>query len=132
MVKTSMNIEENIASMLCYIGAWITGIIFIAMEKENKTVKFHAWQSFLTFLPLMILSSIIGFIGSALVYSYRAGPYGIPIPSYNPAFEFVVWISWVFWVLTVILWVIFMIKAYQGEKFKLPIVGDIAEKQAQK
>ena len=54
MVKTSMNIEENIASMLCYIGVWVTGLIFYLLEKENKTVKFHAMQSLLTFIGYIL------------------------------------------------------------------------------
>jgi len=110
MAKTSMNMEENMASLLCYILGWITGLIFYLMEKENKTVKFHAMQSILTFLPL----TIFAFILSAMSWF-------IPF----------IWIlSWLVGILIFILWIILMIKAYQGEKFKLPIVGDIAEKQA--
>ena len=109
MAKTSMNMEENMASLLCYILTWITGLIFYLVEKENKTVKFHAMQSILTFLPLTILA----FILSAMSWF-------IPF----------MWIlSWLLWILVLILWIVLMIKAYQGEKFKLPIVGDIAEKQ---
>ncbi len=112
MVKTSMNMEENIESMLCYIGTWVTGIIFIALEKENKIVKFHAWQSFITFIGVFVVYFVIFFL-----------TWFVPF----------MWIlSMLFGLLVVILWIILVIKAYQGEKFKLPIVGDIAEKQAQK
>ena len=55
MAKTSIGMEENIAGLLCYLLIWVTGIIFFFLEKENKTVKFHALQSILTFLPLNIL-----------------------------------------------------------------------------
>lgn len=112
MVKTSMNMEENIESMLCYIGTWVTGIIFIALEKENKIVKFHAWQSFITFIGVFVVYFVIFFL-----------TWFVP---------FMWWLSMLFGLLVVILWIILVIKAYQGEKFKLPIVGDIAEKQAQK
>jgi len=108
MAKTSMNLEENIASVLCYVLVWVTGIIFFFMEKKNKTVRFHAMQSILTFLPLSIIAWIVGWIG-APKWTYGYGP-------------------WLIWVITVILWLILMFKAYNGEKFKLPIVGDIAEK----
>jgi uncharacterized membrane protein len=107
--KTWLNVDENIAGLLCYIGIWVTGIIFLLMEKENESVKFHAMQSIVTFLPLMVIAIVIGWIP---------------------------WVGWILaplvWLLTVILWLVLMIKAYQGEKFKLPIVGDIAEKQAVK
>ena len=121
MAKTSMNLDENIAGLICYLGAWVTGIIFIALEKENKIVRFHAWQSFLTFLPLMILSWVIGWIG-APKWSWNYG--------WEPGIPALVWVSWILWLLTLILWIILMLKAYQGEKLKIPVVGDIAEKQA--
>jgi uncharacterized membrane protein len=124
MAKTSMNMEENIASMLCYIGAWITGIIFIAVEKENKTVRFHAWQSFMTFLPLMIVAVVIGWIGSP---KWSGGWY---YGRYDPGIPALVWLSWIIWLITVVLWVLLIVMAYQGQKFKIPIIGDIAEKQA--
>jgi uncharacterized membrane protein len=109
--KTSMNMEENIAGALCYVLGWITGIIFYILEKENKTVRFHALQSIIVFLPLTI---IVGILQGILLF----------IP-------FIGWaISGLIGLLMFILWLILMLKAYQGEKFKLPIVGDIAEKHA--
>jgi len=109
MAKTSMNLEENVASALCYVLTWVTGLIFILLEKENKTVKFHAWQSFLTFLGVFIVYFI-----------FYAMSWFIPF----------MWIlSSLVGLVMFILWLIFIIKAYQGEKFKLPIVGDMAEKQ---
>lgn len=112
MVKTSMNIEENIASMLCYIGLWVTGLIFYLLEKENKTVKFHAMQSLLTFIGVFIVYFVIFFLTWFVPFMWM--------------------FSYLFGLLVFILWIILVIKAYQGEKFKLPIVGDIAEKEAQK
>jgi uncharacterized membrane protein len=123
--KTSIGVEENVAGLLCYLVVWITGIIFILLEKDNKTVRFHAMQSILTFLPLSILGWIFGWIGAPSV----SWGYGYSV-SYNPGIPALIWLSWIIWVVTVILWLILMIKAYQGEKFKLPIVGDIAERHS--
>lgn len=106
MTKTSTGLEENIAGFLCYILGWITGIIFLVVEKENKFVRFHAIQSVATFLPLTVITWIlrlIPFIGGV--------------------------ISTLISILMLILWLILMFKAYKGEKYKLPIVGDFAEKQ---
>lgn len=116
--KTSTGLEENVASMICYLGVWVTGIIFYFLEKENKTVKFHAMQSIITFLPLSILGWLFNWIG-APKWSWTTG--------YSPGIPALVYLSWLIWVITGILWLILMIKAYQGEKFKLPIVGDLAE-----
>ncbi len=105
MAKTSLDLNENVEGLLCYIVGWVTGIVFLVLEKENKFVRFHALQSILTFLPLSILAWLlrwIPFVGWAL---------GVLVG-----------------ILTIILWLILMLKAYGGEKYKLPIVGDIAER----
>ena len=125
--KSSMNLEENIASVICYVGIWVTGIIFFFMEKENKTVRFHAMQSILTFIPLSILGWILGWIGAPSVGWGSYGYYGY---SYNPGIPALLWLSWAIWVITGLLWLILVFKAYKGEKFKLPVIGDIAEKHA--
>ncbi len=110
MVKTSMGLEENIAGVLCYVLGWITGIVFLVLEKENKFVRFHAMQSIATFLPLMVIAWITN-----LIFMW------IPFISWA--------ISTLIWILVLILWLILMFKAYQGEMYKLPIVGNFAEKQ---
>lgn len=105
MEKTSVGLEENVAGLLSYVLWWVTGIVFLILEKENKFVRFHAMQSTITFLGFTVVSIIFNFI------------------------PFVGWIiTPLISLLAVITWIVCMIKAYQGEKFKLPIIGDIAEK----
>ena len=125
--KSTMGLEENVASALCYVLTWLTGIIFFFMEKENKTVRFHAMQSILTFIPLTILGWILGWIGRP---SFGYGSYGYYGYSYSPGIPALVWASWGIWAITGLLWLILVFKAYKGEKFKLPVIGDIAEKHA--
>jgi uncharacterized membrane protein len=114
MVKTSLGLEENIEAALCYLGIWITGLIFYFVEDKNKLIRYHAMQSILVFLPLSILGWIFG------------GFFGIF--HYGHELNFLGWISWFFWILVVILWVILMLKAFKGQKLKLPVVGNLAEK----
>jgi uncharacterized membrane protein len=104
--KTGLGLEENVASVLCYLIGWITGIIFYLVEKDNKVVKFHAMQSILTFLPLNILYWIVGYIFWWNYFNYI--------------------LNTILGLIIFILWIVLMIKAYQGEMYKLPIVGDIA------
>jgi len=125
--ESSLDLEENVASMICYIGTFVTGFIFFLIEKKNKTIRFHAMQSILTFLPLMIITIIVGWVG-APKWSRGGGWYGIG--HYDPGIPALVWLSWILWVVTAILWLILVLKAYKGEKFKIPFIGDIAEKQA--
>jgi uncharacterized membrane protein len=107
MAKTSTGLEENIAGLLCYVLGWITGLVFFLIEKENKFVRFHALQSIIVFGILSVASIVIGWI------------------------PFVGWvISALIGILALVLWIILMIKAYQGEKFKLPWAGDLAEKNS--
>ena len=101
MAKTSVGKDENIEGALWYLLGWITGLVFYLIEKDNEFVRFHARQSILTFLPLTIL----GFI-----------------------FSWFPFLGWGIGLLTLILWLVLMIKAYQGNKFKLPVVGNIAER----
>jgi uncharacterized membrane protein len=129
MAKTSMNLEENVASLLCYLATWITGIIFFAMEKENKTVRFHAMQSILLFLPMMIVGWI--FIGPlGWTWETHTGPFGIAYKTatMSPLY----YIGVLIYLLMFVAWIVLMITAYQGRKIKIPVIGDIAEKQAQK
>ena len=116
MTKTSLGLEENLEAALCYFGVWITGLIFYFVEDKDKFIRFHAMQSILVFLPLTILYWIFG------------GFFGIF--NYGSAWVFFGWISWLFLILIIILWIILMMKAYQMQKYKLPIIGDIAEKNS--
>jgi len=122
--KTSMNLEENVAGLLCYLLIWVTGIVFFLLEKKNKTVRFHAMQSILTFLPLSIIAWIVGWIGAP---KWSGGWY---YGHFDPGIPALIYLSWIIWAVTVILWIVLMIKAYQGQKFKLPVIGDIAEKHS--
>jgi uncharacterized membrane protein len=122
MEKATFGLDENIASAACYVLGWITGIIFFVMEKDNKTVRFHAMQSILTFLPLMIILWIIGaIVGMMIIGAAGIGAIGI--------WGIVSLIMTLLWIVMLLLWLFLMFKAYQGEKFLVPIVGPIAESQ---
>jgi len=122
MVKATFGLDENVASAACYVLTWVTGIIFFVMEKDNKTVRFHAMQSILTFLPLMILIWIISAIIGMMVFS--AGLYGAV--GIWGIFSLIIMLIWI---IMLLLWLFLMYKAYKGEKFLVPIVGAIAENQ---
>jgi uncharacterized membrane protein len=96
--KTSTGLQENVEGLLCYLAGWITGLIFLLVEKENKFVRFHAIQSIGVSLVFMVLSFI-------------------PI------------VNFVAWIIGFVLAIFLMIQAYQGKMYKLPFIGDFAEKQ---
>jgi len=107
MEKTSGVLQENVASLLCYLGFWVSGIIFIMIEPSNRTVRFHAFQSIIVFATLNIAYYVFWFV---------------------PVFGWIV--NSLLGALAFILWVVLMVRAYQGQKWKLPVIGRLAEKWA--
>jgi len=104
--KTSTGINPTVAGLLSYLLGFVTGIIFLVIEKENRFVRFHAMQSIFTFgffFVLNVILHIIPFIGWAM----------IPILG----------------IVTMIVWILLMVKAYKGEYYKLPVIGDMAEQK---
>ncbi len=109
MSSNSTGLQENVAGALSYLFGWITGIIFYLLEPGKPFVRFHAVQSIIVFGVLTILVLILSWI-----------------PVLGWIFSFVIWAIWV------ILWLVLMIKAYRGERYKLPVIGDMVEKWAHK
>ncbi len=110
---TTTGLEPNVGGLLCYLLGWITGLIFVLLEKENGYIRFHAWQSIVTFgaiSALFVLFSVFDWVPVLGVIFL--------------AFRIVVGI------LAFVLWIVLMVKAYQGERYKLPVAGDLAEKYA--
>lgn len=106
MTQTSTGLDQNIAGLLTYLAGFITGIIFIILEKENRFVRFHALQSIFISVALFALNIVLSFIPIlGWILSLLISP------------------------LAVVLWIVLMVKAYQGKWFKLPVIGNMAEKQ---
>jgi uncharacterized membrane protein len=120
--KATFGLDENVAAALTYVLTWLTGIIFLLVEKENKTVRFHAMQSILVFLPIQIIVWILGALIGTLAYG--VGGYGVV-----GIWAILGLIITLIWIAMFVLWLFLMYKAYIGEKFKVPIVGNIAENQ---
>jgi len=110
--------QENVAGLLCYVLGWLTGLIFFLIDKR-PFVRFHAAQSMVTFGGLHVLRIILGVaFGVGFWYGGFEG-FGIGFLLIS-----------VIGLLSVVLWIVCMVKAYQGERFSLPIAGDIAKNMA--
>jgi uncharacterized membrane protein len=111
-------LQENVAGLLCYVLGFITGIIFLLIDKR-PFVKFHAAQSIVVFGGLFILRFALlfmhGMMGAGLLSWSFLGMIGVLIS-----------------LLTFVLWILLMVKAYQHEIFKVPIAAPIAENIAGK
>jgi uncharacterized membrane protein len=114
-------LKENVAGLLCYLFGWVTGIIFLLIDKR-PFVRFHAAQSLVVFGGLHILSMIVGvFFG--LNFLSGGWGHGENWSSWAPAALLIHLLH----LLEFILWIVLMIKAFQGEKFRVPIASEIAD-----
>ena len=131
--KTSfMNLDSNVGAMLCYILNFVCclglvlSIIFLVTEKENRFVKFHAVQSLFLAALQIAVGLVIGILGLILSLALNA-------------FD-LAWLAWILilglrFILLLIfiaLWIMAGIKAYGGQWYKLPIIGEFAWKTVNK
>ncbi|GIO87579.1 membrane protein [Paenibacillus faecis] len=104
--KSSTGLYENVAGFLCYLFAFVGGIVFLAVERRSRFVLFHALQSVILFGGLMVFHALAGFL---------------------PIIGAVVGL--LLSIVGLVLWLVLMLATLQGKWLKLPWIGEIAEKQ---
>jgi uncharacterized membrane protein len=114
--STTTGIEPNVAAALSYILGLITGIIFFALEKENKFVRFHAAQSMVVTAILIIVGTAISILGGVLAILPFLGTLMVFLLTAGLA------------IATFVLWLVLMWRAYSGDTWELPIAGDLARR----
>ena len=125
MAQTSqsnqLGISENVAGLLCYLLGWVTGIIFFLIDKRPY-VRFHAAQSIVVFGGLHVINIVVGIIfGAGFMMMGGWGSFGLGFVLYS-----------LINLIAFILWILLMVKAYQGEKFEVPVAAGIAKSFAGK
>jgi uncharacterized membrane protein len=115
--RTQAGIPENVAAVLSYVLGWVTGLVFLLIDKR-PFVRFHAAQSLVVFggihIVRFVVATVFGFgwwYGGFGLFTFTAGAFLLNCIS----------------LLGLVLWIILMVKAFQGIRFKLPVVGDLAE-----
>jgi uncharacterized membrane protein len=103
-------ISDNVASALCYVLGFITGVLFLVLSpyNQNRVIRFHAFQAIFLHLATIVISFAVPFIfqGASMFFA--------PL----------------LWLGLFALWLYVILKAYQGQKFAIPVIGPLAEKQA--
>ncbi|MGI9066600.1 MAG: DUF4870 domain-containing protein [Pyrinomonadaceae bacterium] len=127
--KSGSGLEPNIAAALSYI--WIVGVIFYLLEKENRFIRFHAMQSILFGIANSILMVVLVIVGFVLTFAFGIG--GAMVGGgIGTLVSMLIWLIWLlFWLIGIALFATLIfaaVKAYQGQMFKLPIIGNMAEK----
>ncbi len=115
-VAGSSGLSENVAATLCYVLGWITGLVFYLIDKR-PFVRFHAAQSIVIFGGLHILLFIVGMVFGV---GFMMGGWGFA--SLGFALYHVVQL------VALVLWILCMVKAHQGERFRVPVAADLADK----
>lgn len=115
--RSSTGLDANIAGALSYFFGLLSGAVFFAIETESRFVKFHAMQSMLASVAAIVLWIVYMVLATILLH--------IPILGW-----IVMLLMWTGLALGMLgLWLYCMFKAFQGERFKLPFIGEVAEKQ---
>jgi uncharacterized membrane protein len=112
-------LSENAAATLSYVLGWITGIVFYLID-NRPYVRFHAAQSIVTFGGLHIVRIVLGLVFGV---GWAFGGYGF---GHFGGFGIGIMLLSVLGLLCFVLWIVCMMKAFQGERFMVPIAGDIA------
>ena len=107
--STENGLDPKVSALLAYLLGIVGGIVFYAISKDSF-VKFHAMQSILLWVAMGVLWGVF------LVLSFVV--------------PFISFITWIIYLGLVAMWIVMMVKSYQGERYKLPIIGDMAERYA--
>ena len=114
--SSTTGLDPNIASALAYVAGPFSGVLVLMAERSSRRVRFHAWQSIVglgglgVLVAILILSAFASIVISAAL------------------FKTLLYAGWILWAAWIVLWVLCMVKAYQGQQWKLPLAGDYAER----
>ena len=122
--KSSTGLDENIAALLSYIFGWVSGLIFFLIEKDSRLVRFHAMQSLL-FNILVGVAVFVLWIVLFVFFLILSQISGV-LSTIASLVSVLIWV--VLSIAILVGWVMCLIKAYQAQYFKLPIIGNFAEK----
>ena len=115
---TSTGVDARLASVLCYAGWWITGLVFLFAERRHAGVRFHAAQSIVVFGALSIALLLSG--GASAVAFFVAAP----------TFQLVQTFGYLLWLAAAVLWLYLLLTAWRGDTFQVPLAADLARRMA--
>ncbi|MGH9200043.1 MAG: DUF4870 domain-containing protein [Vicinamibacterales bacterium] len=116
--RTSTGIDAALASMLCYAGWWLTGVVFLIVERQHQGVRFHAAQSLVVF----------GVLSAAMVALGGVSVVALLLP--GPAFRLLQAIGNLVWLGAVLLWIALLVKTFRGETWRVPLASGVADRIA--
>jgi len=113
---TSTGVDPRLASMLCYAAWWVTGLLFLFLEREHRGVRFHAAQSLVLFGGLSLLMACIGAASAMSLFLAPA------------FFQTILSLNSLIWLGAVIVWSVLMVQTIRGESVRVPLIADLADR----
>jgi len=116
--STSTGVDARLASVLCYAGWWVTGLVFLFAERRDANVRFHAAQSLIVFGVLSIALFLCG--GASAIAFFVAAQ----------TFQMMQAIGNALWFGAVLLWLFLLVKTWRGETWRVPVAAELATRLA--
>lgn len=115
---TSTGVDPRLSALLCYTAWWVSGLVFLIIEQQNRAVRFHAAQSLVLFGGLSVVIAMLS-----------AFSIGMLVISTN-AFQAARVVVYLVWMVAVAIWLLLMYRTFKGETWRVPFAGDLAAKIA--
>jgi uncharacterized membrane protein len=115
---SSTGLSPRVAGLLCYAAAWASGLLLVAIERDSRFVRFHAWQSLIGF---GVLTSIALVAWGVTLLTAFVSP---------AAFRVMGYVTQIAWMALGATWIFAVIMVAQGRRWKMPLVGKWAERLA--
>jgi uncharacterized membrane protein len=112
-------LETHVASTLCYVGGWVSGLIFLLLETRNRVVRFHAMQSIVVFGTFQVIFIVLSMLGSLFSLSMWGGATAPASVVFTILWALVLAFS-------IVLWILLMVRTYHKQQVLVPLAGDVA------
>jgi len=116
--STSTGVDARLSVLLCYLGWWLSALVFLVIEQEHRVVRFHAAQSMIVFGGLSLLIFLLSAASVGMLFVSPA------------AFQAARMVVYLVWLGAVVLWLVVMLKTFRGESWQMPFAGEVAAKIA--
>ena len=116
--SSTTGLDPNVASALAYLAGPLSGVLVLAAERSNADVRFHAWQSIIGLGALWAIGFLLYGLAFTALFVSATG------------FRVLLWLAVLAWAGWIVLWVMCLLKAFRGERWKIPLVGDYAERRS--
>lgn len=115
-VESSTGLSPRLAATLAYLGWWITGLLFWALERRDGYIRHHAAQS------VVVFGIVSVFISAFCVLAVAS------LSFFPSAFAPFLWAAAITWIAGLLLWVLAMWKASSGQAWRMPIASELADR----